>query len=90
MPKSFWIRSASLIFLNAWILRNFFIAFLIVVAFYLTIRFEGSNSVILRYAPNTSNVGISSFGSTILLIAFITICNRFALDNSRCFFVTIS
>ena len=69
------MRSALLIFLVAWILHISFIAFLIVAVFYLIIRLGKSSSVILRYAPNISNVGINLFSSIILLIAFITICN---------------
>tara|TARA_R110002060_G_scaffold40360_7_gene51691 strand:+ start:192 stop:467 length:276 start_codon:yes stop_codon:yes gene_type:complete len=85
----FRVRSALLIFLIAWILRISFIAFLIVVALCLIIGLEGSNSVILRYAPNTSNVGINLFDLIVLLIAFIVICSQFALNSFRYFFVTI-
>jgi len=69
------MRSALLTFLVAWILRIFFIAFLIVAAFYSIIRLKGFSFVILGYALNTSNVGINSFDPIISLIAFITICN---------------
>jgi len=73
-----------------YILITFFMAFLIVVALYSTIRFERFNFVILRYAPNISNVEINLFNSIILLIAFTAIYNRSTLNNFRCFFVTIS
>ena len=82
MPESFQMRNTSLTFLVAWILRISFIAFLIMIAFYLIVRLGGFNSVILRYALNTSNVGINPFDPTISLITFTAICSRFALNNS--------
>jgi len=81
MLKPFRVRNALLTFLVAWILRISFIILLIVAALYSIIRLEGFSSVILKYAPNTSNVKINPFDLTISLIAFIAICNRFALNN---------
>ena len=69
------MRNALLTFLITWILCISFIALLIVAAFYSIVGLEESNSVILRYALNISNIKINSFDSTISLITFITICN---------------
>jgi len=69
------VRNALLTFLITWILCISFIALLIVAAFYSIVGLEESNSVILRYALNISNIKINSFDSTISLITFITICN---------------
>ena len=83
------MRNALLIFLVAWILRISFIAFLIVITLYLIMRLKRFNSVILRYAPNISNVRINSFDLIVSLIAFTAICSRFALNNSNYFAITI-
>ena len=61
MLRSFWIRNALLTFLNAWILRNSFIAFLIVVTLYSIVGFGKFNSIILGYALNTNNVKLNLF-----------------------------
>jgi len=83
------MRSASLTFLITWILHISFITLLIVAILYSTMKLERSSSVILRYAPNISNVKINPFNPIILLIAFTTICNQFTLNNFKCFFITI-